>query len=140
MSCNVLVLFATASDKEILTWRGVLHTTLCDKVCRWFSPGTPVSYTNKTDRHGITVILLKVALNTINQTNMFSYLTLQQLTVTQLSDRSLDNVHLFRPRHTTWKRGIHNSKYISTCVKMFCFKQILGLVNILVTYLNHLNH
>ena len=29
----------------------------------WFSPGTPVSSTNKTDRHDITEILLKVALN-----------------------------------------------------------------------------
>jgi hypothetical protein len=28
-----------------------------------FSPGTPVSTTNKTDRHDITEILLKVALN-----------------------------------------------------------------------------
>jgi hypothetical protein len=33
---------------------------------RWFSPGTPVSSTNKTDRHAITEILLRVALNTIN--------------------------------------------------------------------------
>jgi hypothetical protein len=32
----------------------------------WFSPGTPVSSTNKTDRHDITEILFKVALNTIN--------------------------------------------------------------------------
>jgi hypothetical protein len=31
-----------------------------------FSPGTPVSSTNKTDRHDITEILLKVELNTIN--------------------------------------------------------------------------
>jgi hypothetical protein len=31
----------------------------------WFSPDTPVSSTNKTDRHDITEILLKVALNTI---------------------------------------------------------------------------
>jgi hypothetical protein len=31
-----------------------------------FSPGIPVSLTNKTDRHDITEILLKVALNTIN--------------------------------------------------------------------------
>jgi hypothetical protein len=35
---------------------------------QWFSVGTPVSPTNKTDRHDITEILLKVALNTINQT------------------------------------------------------------------------
>jgi hypothetical protein len=32
---------------------------------RWFSPDTPVSSINKTDRHYITEILLKVALNTI---------------------------------------------------------------------------
>ena len=30
-----------------------------------FSPATPVSSTNKTDRHDITEILLKVSLNTI---------------------------------------------------------------------------
>jgi len=47
-------------------------TTLCDKVClwlatdRWFFLGTPVSSTNKTDRHDITEILLKVALYTLN--------------------------------------------------------------------------
>ena len=34
---------------------------------RWFSPGTIVSSTNKTDRHDISEILLKVALNTINE-------------------------------------------------------------------------
>ena len=34
---------------------------------QWFSAGTPVSSTNKTDRHDITEILLKVALNTIKQ-------------------------------------------------------------------------
>ena len=35
---------------------------------RWFSPGTPVSSTNKTDSHIITKILLKVALNTVTLT------------------------------------------------------------------------
>ena len=35
---------------------------------RWFSPGTPVSFTNKTDRHDIAEILLKVALSTITLT------------------------------------------------------------------------
>jgi len=34
-----------------------------------FSLGAPVSSTNKTDRHDITEILLKVALNTIKPTN-----------------------------------------------------------------------
>ena len=52
----------------------VLDTTLYDKVCqwlaagRWFSSGTPLSSTNKTDYHDITDILLKVALNTITLT------------------------------------------------------------------------
>ena len=53
-------------------------TTLCDKVCQrlatgwWFSLGPPVSSTNKTDRHNIIAILLKVALSTIKQTNKTS--------------------------------------------------------------------
>jgi hypothetical protein len=34
---------------------------------QWFSLGTLVSSTNKTGRHDIAEILLKVALNTINQ-------------------------------------------------------------------------
>jgi hypothetical protein len=34
---------------------------------RWFSPGTPASSTTKTGCHDIVEILLKVALNTINQ-------------------------------------------------------------------------
>ena len=50
--------------------RGILYITLCDKVCqwlaagRWFFPVTLISFTNKTDRHDITEILLKVVLNT----------------------------------------------------------------------------
>jgi hypothetical protein len=50
---------------------GVQHYLI---VCQWFvtgrgfSPSPPVSSTNKTDRHDITEILLKGALNTINQT------------------------------------------------------------------------
>ena len=37
------------------------------QVSGFLDPGTPVSSTNKTDRHDITEILLKVALNTIKQ-------------------------------------------------------------------------
>jgi hypothetical protein len=54
------------------SWQGVLDTTLRDEVCQslatgqWFSLGTAVSSTNKTDHQDITEILLKVALNTIN--------------------------------------------------------------------------
>ena len=50
-----------------------MFDTWCDKVCQWlatglwFSPGTPVSSTNKTDLQDIIEILLKVVLNTISQ-------------------------------------------------------------------------
>ena len=59
---------------ESHSWRGVLDTTLCHKVCQsivagWrFSLGTPILSTNKTDCHNMTKILLKVALNTITLT------------------------------------------------------------------------
>ena len=60
---------------EPCSWRGVLDTTLCDKVCQWlatdqwFPHGTLISSTNKTDLHNIAEILLKVALSNINLTN-----------------------------------------------------------------------
>ena len=67
-------------ELESHSWRGVLDITFCDQVCkwiatgRWFSLGTPVSSTDKTDRHDITEILLKAALNTITLTlNMCSF-------------------------------------------------------------------
>jgi hypothetical protein len=54
---------------ESRSGRGLLDATLCVKVCQlletgqWFSPGSPVSSTNKTDCHDITEILLKVPLS-----------------------------------------------------------------------------
>ena len=62
------------------SWRGVLDTTLCDKVCQWLGTvggflRTPIYSTNKTDRHDIIeILLLKVALNTINQIKPFCFL------------------------------------------------------------------
>ena len=46
-----------------------VHHYVCHLLAtgRWFSPGTPVSPINKTNRHDITEIVLKVTLNTINQ-------------------------------------------------------------------------
>jgi hypothetical protein len=47
---------------------------------RWFSPSTPVSFTNKTNRHDITEILFKVVLNIINQPNLsFIHIILQHI-------------------------------------------------------------
>jgi hypothetical protein len=54
---------------RIPIWWGIPDATLWDKVCwwlatgQWFSLGTRVSSTNKTNCHDITEILLKVALN-----------------------------------------------------------------------------
>jgi hypothetical protein len=67
----------------------VLDTTLCDKVCqrlatgRWFSLGTLIFSTNKIDGHVLTEIILKVALNTINQNKpiLFCNLSVSELTV-----------------------------------------------------------
>ena len=62
---------------RISLMRAVLDTTLCDKDCQWlatgwwFSSGTPVSSTIKTDRHDITEIVLKVSLNTITLTHNY---------------------------------------------------------------------
>jgi len=51
--------------------------TRCNIMCKeltaglLFSPGTPVSFTNKTDRDDITEILLKVALSTMITHTLF---------------------------------------------------------------------
>ena len=74
-TCAISAYHHYKCEFEPRSWRGVLDTTLCDKVCQWlatgwwFYPGTPVSSTNKTDSHDITEILLKVPLNTINPCN-----------------------------------------------------------------------
>jgi hypothetical protein len=41
---------------------------------RWFSQGTPASSTTKTGHHDIAEILLKVALNTINQIKLYGWI------------------------------------------------------------------
>ena len=58
--------FAAASDKAY---------QLLDHG-RWLSPGTPASSTTTTGGHDIAEILLKVALNTINQIKAYLYLYL----------------------------------------------------------------
>ena len=74
-------------------------TELCDKVCQWlatgqwFSPCPPVSSTNKTDCHDITEILLKVALNTIKQTNRY------QQSVSVLSKNSYQMFYIVKAQN-----------------------------------------
>jgi hypothetical protein len=71
----------------------------------WFSPGTPVSSTYKTDRHDITEILLKVALTTINQTNQL-----------QLHVCILKPVMFICNFLTKWSSGLENSTLRSSIV------------------------
>jgi hypothetical protein len=82
-----MVFNATFSNILVISWRSVLlveetgvpgeyHRPVSSKKLVYpekitdqsQSPGTPVSSTNKTDRHEMTKILLKVALNTITLT------------------------------------------------------------------------
>jgi len=70
-SCAISAYHHLSCVYEPRSWRGELDTTLCDKVCQWLATGwwfSLVSSTNKTDRHNITEILLKVALNTTTLT------------------------------------------------------------------------
>jgi hypothetical protein len=73
--------YHTSCYVDSRSWRGVLGTTIYNKVCQWlaigqwFSPGTPDSSINKIDHHDITEILLKVALNTLTLTLKLCYLS-----------------------------------------------------------------
>jgi len=71
ITCAISAYHHLSCEFEPHSWRGVLNTTSCDKICQLLATGqwcTTVSSTNKTNRHNITEILLKVTLNTINQT------------------------------------------------------------------------
>ena len=56
--------FETCSDEVFL----IQHYVIKFESDMWFSPGTPVSTTNKSYCYDITEILLNVALNTITIT------------------------------------------------------------------------
>ena len=70
-TCNVFILKGNSSNLCMLPYYHVrIPLVTCSRSV--FFPGTPVtvSSTNKTYRQYITEILLKVVLNTINQTNL----------------------------------------------------------------------
>jgi hypothetical protein len=72
MFCPLKNIHSRSEMKWTLYWKryfsitSMLYLVTCGM--SWLSPGTPVSSTNKTYSHDIIQILLKVALNTINQT------------------------------------------------------------------------
>ena len=69
-----IIVFLFSSICQRLAAGSVVFSFVSDlRQDQWFSPGTPIFSTNKTDRHDIAEILLKVALNTITLTlNLFS--------------------------------------------------------------------
>ena len=96
---------------ESCLWWGVLDTTLCDKVCQWLatgqwiSPGTPFTSTNKTDRHDIIEILLKVVLNTITPSSFNEFVNKRL--------RYTNSISLFNINHCCLT--LNSKTRISTC-------------------------
>jgi hypothetical protein len=68
---------------------------------RWFSPGTPASSTTKIGRHDIAEILLKVALNTINQSiNRIVGVKVTLLVSSQVKPKTIKLVFVASPLST----------------------------------------
>ena len=107
-------------ELESCLWRGVLDTALSDEVCqwlsggRWSSPSTPVSSTNKTDRHDIPDILMKVALNsiTITVTQFIKVLYIMQY-ITMNKMHIYENKRIFLVN--TVKGCFHTGELLCVC-------------------------
>ena len=89
---------------------------------RWFSPGTPVSSTNKTDHPGIAEILLKVALNTIthNPTNTSPPRFYQDLHNYQSGSKRDRNTNIIKnDNNCKWKTS-KDCKFIYVWFGLWC--------------------
>ena len=149
--CNQCLLLPLTLWVWIPLRRVVLDTTLCDKVCQWlaagwwFSLGTLVSSTNKTDCHDITEILLKVALNTItpppfsmcyyemilvyyhhwhgldkfliNALLLLCFFSLSKLTSDHISDISFDDILLIAIRNSLLQKKTNQHQYTFCYIK-----------------------
>jgi hypothetical protein len=90
-------------------------------VGRWFSPCTPISSTNKTDRSEKTEILLKMAINqTKNKRKLSSTLVcVMGLIFTSLSN---DIFHVFSPVVSCpLQCSVCSSLFLVYCIPRFCF-------------------
>ena len=82
---------------------------------RWFTLGAPVSSTNKSDRHDITEILLKVALNTIT-------LTLLELIMKSKINRYKARKTLKFKSHIFYKKWQWKNHYFHCFVRFYSHK------------------
>jgi hypothetical protein len=80
---------------------------------RCFSPGTPASSTTKTGHHDIAEILLKVALNTINQTNQFK-------TLIGLSFGTYPQLFLQKKLLIIWSKILYSETYYKSAEDRIC--------------------
>ena len=118
---TISVYHCNSCEFDNRSWRGILDTTLCDKVCqwlaagRWFSPGIPVSFTHKTDSQE-TEILLKVALSTITLTliNNNCYIFMINLLLNMFISRFQCSITIKEPNTvvslTLSRQGRYNNK------------------------------
>ena len=84
---------------------------------RWFSPGTPGSSTTKTGRHDIAEILLKVALNTKNQNQIYLF----KINVANITERCKRQLK-YSSHFTINKIDFRNCVWFFACciIKVWC--------------------
>jgi hypothetical protein len=91
--------FVNTSITATCMWVEVSHALqVCQwlAVCRWFSPGIPISSTTKTDRSEKNEILLKMAINQTKNKRKLSP-TLGCVMGPIITSLSNDIFHVFRP-------------------------------------------
>jgi len=100
----------------------------------WFSPGLPVSSINKTDRHDITEILLKVALNTINQSTCTAFIPWVRVRVI-VFNATVNNISVILVEET----GGSGENHRPTASHWQTIHQHMSLCSIYLIYLFFLN-
>ena len=80
---------------------------------RWFSLGTLVSSTHKTDRHDKTEILLKVALNTINHHYHCFFLQISRHAKRKSQLEQINEMPLYPTEEIIWDENIVPTDFYS---------------------------